>query len=399
MRLTLPAVLVAIALASTACGGDETTSSAPAATPVHWSAGAATGIRPDQLTDLQGGAGWHNGFVLAGRHTVAASPNSAGRVNDWVGDVYVSPDGTQWHPASLEGLEQVGHRTPVAGHGNAVYVVGATAGGAAVWRSEDGASWTRIPLAGSKRGEALSAVAAGPHGVVVVGFDRPIAGLDTDRITDSRDHSGLRVWHSADGKAFTGPETVGFPGLGPAYLPDVAATAEGFTLFGVHRGSPATVLFSSADGAAWTADAPGALRGRPVGLAQKDGLTVLFTDPSTTGDDRAEPTAWRRKSGDGDWTASHEVSAGSLPDANVGLPKEQRIRRLTAWRGWFIATGSSADGGGVWLSQDGARWERVPVRENGFGDTESLRVFSNDDTVLVAGNTGSSGPVKVWRSS
>lgn len=53
----------------------------------------------------------------------------------------------------------------------------------------------------------------------------------------------------------------------------------------------------------------------------------------------------------------------------------------------------------MWLSQDGAHWERVPVRENGFGDTESLRVFSNDGTVLVAGNTGSSGPVKVWRSS
>jgi hypothetical protein len=398
--IRLPMAVLAIALAA-ACGTKEGTappsSTAPAPAP-DWSVVASTGIPPDRLTDLQGGAGWSKGFVLAGQHLVPAAPNSQGKLHDLVTDVYTSPDGANWTTATLDGIQAVGHQTPVSGYQDAVYVVGATTSGAAVWRSADGASWTKIPLTGSEPGEALSAVAAGPHGVVVVGFDRPMAVLDNDLI-DNSDQDGLRVWHSADGKTFTGPQAIDVPGLYPAYLPDVAATADGFTVFGVNKSSADdTIMFSSADGTEWAADDPGSLRGRPLALARKDNLTVLFTDPTTTSDDR-RPTAWRRQTGD-DWTASHDVTVGVLPDANVDKPEAQHIRHVSTWRGWFVATGSSANGGGMWLSQDAAHWERVPVKKNGFGAMDSLSVFTSDTTILVAGNTSSgSGPPKIWKAA
>ncbi|WIX92515.1 hypothetical protein [Amycolatopsis sp. DG1A-15b] len=220
--------------------------------------------------------------------------------------------------------------------------------------------------------------------------------LDTD-VIDNRAHDGLRVWHSADGKTFSGPNTIQASGLYSAYLPDVAATADRFTIFGVNKSSPtSTIAFSSVDGAEWTADDPGSLRGRLACLAQKADLTVRFTDPPS--DDELRPTAWRRTVRDHDWIASHDVTVGSLPDVNVGKPSEQQIRQVTAWQDSFVATGSSGNGGGVWLSRDAARWERVPVKQNGFGDVANLSAFANDTILLVAGNTTSSGigPLKIW---
>ncbi|MCG8915768.1 hypothetical protein L6E12_08200 [Actinokineospora sp. PR83] len=397
MRLIrLPVAVLTIALAA-ACGTDAAPPppTTPAAPAPRWVA-ASPGIPPDRLTSLEGGAGWDRGFVLAGHHLVPAAPNSRGQVNDLVSDVYTSPDGGTWAPAALDGIRQLGHQTPVAGHRGTAYVLGATTSGAAVWRSEDGVSWSALPLAGSEPGEALSAVAAGPRGVVVVGFDRPMAVLDTDRI-DNRDHDGLRVWHSTDGKTFTGPDAIDAPGLRSGYLPDVTATADGFTVFGV-TGDPdsGTTMLSSADGTEWTTDDPGPVRGRVLSLTRKDDLTVLFTDPTTTDGDLG-PTAWRR--GTGDWTASHDVTVGVLPDANVDKPEAQRIRQVTAWRGWLIATGSSSGGGGVWLSSDAARWERVPVKQNGFGTAGSLSAFTNNTTALLAGDASDGGPLRIWTSA
>ncbi|EWC61069.1 Fibroin [Actinokineospora spheciospongiae] len=396
MRLIrLPVVVLAIALAA-ACGTGAAPPppTAPAAPAPRWVA-ASPGVPPDRLTSLQGGAGWDRGFVLAGHHLVPAAPNSRGQVNDLVSDVFTSPDGGTWSPVVLDGVRQLGHRTPVAGYRNTVHVLGATTSGAAVWRSEDGVSWSAHPLAGSEPGEALSAVAAGPRGVVVVGFDRPMAVLDSDRV-DNRDHNGLRVWHSTDGKTFSGPDAVDTPDLRSGYLPDVTATADGFTIFGVTGDSSGdTTVLSSTDGTGWTADDPGPLRGRVLSLTRKDDLTVLFTDPTTTGDPR--PTAWRR--GTGDWTASHDVTVGVLPDANVDEPEAQHVRQVATWRGWLIATGSSGDGGGVWLSSDAARWERVPVKQNGFDAAGSLSVFTNDSTALVAGDAVDGGPLRIWTTA
>jgi hypothetical protein len=73
---------------------------------------------------------------------------------------------------------------------------------------------------------------------------------------------------------------------------------------------------------------------------------------------------------------------------------------VAIWRGWFIATGSSAFGGGVWLSQDAAHWERVPVKKNGFDAVGGLSVITNDTTVLVAGTkAGGGGPLTIWKAA
>ncbi|WP_424187180.1 hypothetical protein ACOBQX_04945 [Actinokineospora sp. G85] len=402
MRLTrLPAAALAVVLTATACGGDDATAPTPTTAigpaPV-WTAVAPTGIPPDRLTEVQGGAGWDKGFALAGRHTVPAAPNDEGRVNDLVPDVATSPDGATWTTAALDGLVKVAHQTPVAGHRDAVYVAGATTGGAAVWRSEDGASWTRTLLTRSRPGEALSAVAAGPRGIVVAGFDRPMPVLDNDDI-DNRDYDGLRVWHSADGKAFTGPHTVDIPGLRSGYLPNAAASADGFTLFGVHADSPDTIAFSSTNGTEWTADDPGSRRGRALTLTRRDDLSVMFTDPTTTDGDPG-PTAWRHRTGEDDWTPSQDVTVGLLPDANIESPEKQRIRQLTTSRGWFVATGTSGAGGGVWLSQDAAHWERVPVKENGFDTVSNLTVLTNDTAIILADHTSSGdGLLKIWKAT
>ncbi|GAA3563650.1 hypothetical protein GCM10022222_54290 [Amycolatopsis ultiminotia] len=393
MRLTrlVPAVLL-LTLA-TACGADRP-SPPPAAPAPHWTAIQPAGILSGRLTEPEGGAGWNNGFVLAGRHTVPAAPNDRGQVNDLVSDVYFSRDGAQWTEAKPPGLHQLGHSIPVAGYRNAAYVLGSTAFNAAIWRTEDGKSWRRTLLARSRMGEALTAVAAGPHGVVVVGFDRPIPVLDNDSI-DNRRFNALRVWHSADGKTFTGPETVEASGLYNGYLPKVTATDDGFTLFGIGKDSFDQRTFSSADGTGWTEDDAGSMTGRPQALARQNDLTAVFTE---TGGEGSGPTAWH-KSGDDDWTASHDVSPGTLPDSNVDRPAKQHVLNLTAWRGWFIATGDSAGAAGVWLSRDAVRWDRVPVKANGLDTAANMVTLANDTTVLlVAAPRSGSGAVKLWKN-
>ncbi|MBB4683526.1 hypothetical protein [Amycolatopsis jiangsuensis] len=315
------------------------------------------------MTDLQGGAGWNNGFVLAGGHTVPAAPNDRGQQNDLVSDVYFSRDGAHWTEAKPDGLHHLGHSVPVAGYRGAAYVLGSSTSTAAIRRIEDRKTWRRTRLAGSKPGEALTAVAAGAHGVVVVGFDRPISVLDNDFI-DNRGFDSLRVWHSADGKAFTGPETVEAEGLYDGYVPQVTADADGFTIFGIGKDSSDTIMFSSADDTGWTEDGPG---------------------PMT---------------GDEDWIASHDVSPGMLPDSNVDKPEKQHILHVTAWRGWFVATGDSAGAAGVWLSRDAARWDRVPVKANGFDTAGSMITLVNESSAFLSATPRSgTGGVKMWKNT
>lgn len=396
MQLTrLTAAFLALAMAVTGCGAGDSAPPSPSTPAPRWTAVVPNGIPADRLTDVTGGAGWDKGFVLAGSHTEPAPPNDQGIVNTIVPDVYASPDGAKWSPVTLSGLEKTGHKTPVAGYGGAVYVLGGTYIGAAVWRSEDGHTWTRSPLERSTWGEALTAVAAGPHGVVVVGFDRRIPVLDYDGVGGDLKFGGLRVWHSADGKTFSGPEKVALSGLEDGYLPTVAANADGFVILGVRtEDSAAAITLSSVDGSRWTTDDPGAMRGRPFALARSDDLTAVFADsPEMDG----KPAVWRRRTGD-DWTVSHDVSVGVLPDGNVSTLNDQLIRQVTAWRGWFVAAGVSAKAGGLWLSPDAARWDRVPVKANGFDATSELTIAGNGTAIIAVGHA-KSGSVKIWKGA
>lgn len=390
-----PVAVLVLGLSAVACTADahpQSPSATAAAPGPLWTPVPSPGISRSNITSLRGGAGWNGGFVLAGDHTVPITSTFQGQVSD----LYTSPDGSTWTEVKLEGLGSLGRQTPVAGYQESAYVLGDTVSGAAVWRSEDGTSGTDVPLLNSEPGEALSAVAAGAHGVVVVGFDRPISSLDEGE-NDTSNYKGLRVWWSADGKTFDGPRTIEVSDLYGGYLPDVAASADGFTIFGIEAASADTAFaFSSVDGKTWIADDPGSMRGRLFAVAQKGNLKVAFTDPANGDDDR--PTAWRRSARAGDWTASHDVTVGWLPDANVDVPEEQTINSVAAWQGWFVATGSSAGGGGAWLSSDGAHWERFPVTVNGFGVVDRLSVFANDSTVLVAGDaTSHHDPLKIWK--
>lgn len=397
MLLTRCAVPLLITTAClVACSAEAPSPQSPFTEP-RWTRLATAGIPAKALSDLQGSAGWDRGFILAGRHYVPAEPNNRGLVNRDVPDLYVSGDsGRSWKPVLLNGLLKFGHKSPTAGYGKSAYALGATGNGAALWTTRDGTAWNAIPLPGTEPEEALSAVAAGPHGVVVVGFDRPMPSLDNDRIGNS-DFGSLRIWHSADGMSFGPPQKFTITDLDGQYLPEVAATAEGFFIYGAVRRADNSMLLTSSDGVTWQ-NASGDFTGRPEALVQNAGTTVMFTYGKRYAD--REPTVWRRGKGTTPWSPSTDISVGRLPDTSVGPPTEQSVRDVAAWQGGFLASGSSSGSGAVWLSADGARWSRVPVQANGFDATEDLTVLTNRSAVLVVGNTSSSdGPVSIWRST
>jgi len=395
--MTSKAFLLVAALV-TACGTGPAPEPAQAFAEPTWTRVEPQGLPGGVLTDLQSVAGWDRGFVLAGRHYVPAEPNDRGIVNRPVPDAFVSADGQSWRAASLDGVTGFAHAAAAAGYRDAAYLLGSTADGASVWRTTDGTDWQPTPVPGSRPGEALSAIAAGPHGVVLVAFDRPMPVLDYDGV-DNRDFRGLRIWYSADGATFDEPEKVDVPDLTSGYLPRVTATERGFVVYGVSaRGRDHATLLESTDGVDWR-KADAAITGVPLAAGAGGGTTVVFTGRQPGGD--GGPVAWRRKDGAKDWSESTDIGVGRLPDKGVGPRTEQRIASVAAWGSGFVAAGSASSHAAVWTSPDGQRWTKAPVEANGFEAGVELTVAANSSATLLvsAAPTDPPGDVRIWRAT
>jgi hypothetical protein len=355
------AVLALLALVAS-CGGPEF--AAPT-----WNAPAPAEV-PEGVTSLSArAAGWDGGMIVAGANQVVPQP-------------ITSTDGHTWLQGSHEGLSQLAHG-PLAGFGPAGYLLGSTADGPAVWRTEDGSEWVRARLPGGMRDDLHLSIAAGPRGVVVAGYDR----------TSSADTAfdGYRVWFSPDGKAFDRTAVVPVPQVVESVAPRVTATHDGFLLEGRGTG---LVLFSSADGLRWqdiTAGLPNAMLDA---VGRSGGTTVAVSTWFDTDDTGPGLTAWYRHDGDSTWTTG-TIDLGKLPDLAVAPRTRQRVLDVQAWGdGGFIAVGGTEEGtrsGAAWTSPDGQEWTRMSVRDNGFNQVPMV-VAALANGTLIGMDTSVDGP-------
>jgi hypothetical protein len=287
-----------------------------------------------------------------------------------------------------------------SGYGTAAYVVGWNSDELAVWRTTDGSQWkqTNLDVAGLAYHTHLDLgvdIAAGPRGVIVVGYDT---------VSPFGFH-GFYVWRSADlGLTFGRPVRVPLPGeesspsltVGP-----VQATTNGF-LVGIVDGTKPGIL-SSSDGHQWAAmPAGGALADTYLAnpIAGNSSTTVAFNWNAQS----QQPAAVYLRNGT--WSPAI-VGPGRLPDDGV-VPISQRVvEAVCNWGPGFIAIGNiNANtptpefSGMVWWSADGSSWIRQPVQANGFDAVAQFMgaAVSNGKILLIA------TPVKgsdflMWQSS
>lgn len=285
--------------------------------------------------------------------------------------VSVSADGRDWDPTYLDGLDEP---IATAAHGSSAYVLGTTAIGLSLWRSDDGQRWDEVPL--SERDEATVALAAGPHGVLVVRSDT--------------EHAGLSYWHSRDGRSFDAPRPLpGAEAVLPNSSPLAVATPDGFLVEPGHAYGSASVpvddeidpvrVYASPDGVGWEDVA----RGLPLltvdGLAGNGGAVVLVAS-SLDGEGQQ---VWFRR--DGVWRQAG-IDPGRLPDPAVGPAVGRSLDRVRDWGDGFVLLGHAVTQAGyLWTSADGSGWNRYGEGE--FDSTRVYRDFAVGPTTMVTADS------------
>ena len=292
-------------------------------------------------------------------------------------------------------------------------------GSAAVWASNDGEAWQRLP-------DDPSFTGAGAVNVAVNGSTSLVLGMQPGSIDDSLGARGwdphaepptFRVW-LADAKQICAgclPTSSGSPwrpvdlvapggGETHAYFAALTAGGPGFVLVGGLYpstagtvGDPVTsvgaIVATSADGSTWTFTdpvAPGLAGGFMQSVAAGPSGLVAVGEVALT------PTVWTSVDA-GSWTripgpvASAGASIRSVaagPDGFVAVGDEQgsarswvsadgqswqpspespvlaggRMTRVTRFGSEFVATGQSQDGAGAaWHSLDGLTWQRLDI--------------------------------------
>ena len=325
-------------------------------------------------------AGWNAGLVASSRPS--AQPQAS--------RIYTSANGEQWQPSSLEGLSNFNDRGALAGHAAAAYVLGTTARGVEVWRTEDGSRWERNPLSGTLITDRRVSIAAGPRGVVVAGPSRAPGNTNSTKL------DGFRVWFSPDGRKFDRMIVIPVKIDKLGGTPHVAATREGFLLdFPDSSGPASTTVFASDDGQTWKSVGDGLPANIGKVTNRSGSTTVALTRVPLDGTD-FEVQSWRRS--DGDDCQRGTVDLGRLPDLGV-VPRALLFPAgMDAWGTGYIAYGRAGapreSVGVMWTSSDGLIWSRTPVRGNGFDAVRVIHAltFSRNETFILGGNSRSIAP-------
>lgn len=236
---------------------------------------------------------------------------------------------------------------------------------AAVWTSSDGGiTWERVPSDPAvfggidhpignvvPTGLSMTTVAYGQGRFVALGFDTTTTAMNPV------------AWFSDDGLAWTrvsaasGPR----PGAGDTSVSGVVALAGGFVGVGVDssgRGSPTTVVWTSADGATWNS-VNGTFPGNGDGVVADLGVVAGSIVAIGFSPEAGTPAAW--VSDDGVVWAAAEIV-----DTNGITTRGTEMRRLAVTPTGAIAIGftpSSPSGSGgsdlaVWITTDGSTWHR-----------------------------------------
>jgi hypothetical protein len=290
------------------------------------------------------------GDLIAGPDGLIA----AGCVGDAESDcarriVVISADGETWQSVDVDAppdiftwsLHRVDDRLFALDYGHY-----GPDGGAVVWTSLDGRSWTQVE-ASSFRGRAVRDLIEWPLGTLATGYQAPI---------DSDNTSGFLAWPvRADGTF--GAVRVFDLADGPALVSGATWTGEEFLAWGVRDGPSSrgpTTLLASPDGKAWTVRAEvSAPKGADVAqiVTKGDRLVAVGYEG------RSYPIsarAWTSTDGGRSWRLATVPKGNAAMDA-VAVEGSVLIARGRA----FTELGSPRKAVS-WSSSDGRAWTRLP---------------------------------------
>jgi hypothetical protein len=303
--------------------------------------------------------------------------------------VWMSSDGLSWSrlPNTPDLANDSTNLEDVVAGGPGLVAVGSARteeGGtdAAVWTSTDGVTWSRIPhdaaVFGGSGNEGIRAIAAGPEGLVAVGYNHA--------------YSEGAVWTSIDGiewsRAPHNAELFGYPSF--RSLEDVVAFNGGFVAVGSvwSDGSLRAAVWLSPDGLAWSRIVT-PTEGEMRGLTTEDG-SLIAVGRQTTG-----VAAW--SSDDGiEWMRVRDADFGGPGTFDLGYSE---MRAVLAAAGGLIAVGSiqeaGSSDGAVWRSTDGISWSRDESAALGgrwYQDLFAAAEFAGGIAVVGTDSVESEGP-------
>jgi len=220
---------------------------------------------------------------------------------------------------------------------------------AAVWTSEDGSDWVRVPhddaMFRGSGADVMNAVTTGGPGFVAVGTQ------SAEDPFDANDGGNAVAWTSPDGLAWTriaGAREV-FGGSGVQSLRDVAPGGPGLVAVGSDGFDAA--IWVSEDGTTWRRiDGPDFGRDLAAVTTLGDDIVVVGQRDDDT------PAVWT--SADGfDW---RPVGLPPSDEAGGFGPFSEWMTDVTTGRNGFIATGTTFRSAVIWTSRDGLTWQRIP---------------------------------------
>ncbi|HUH07757.1 MAG TPA: sialidase family protein, partial [Egibacteraceae bacterium] len=286
--------------------------------------------------------------ALSALHAIGAARSglvAVGVDSEGLAGVWTSEDGAAWQPAHppppimFDGLEgEALEMAAVASDGEAPLL--AVAGGSAaprIWRSSDGATWTRVDQAIAAFEDArVMDVAAGGPGFVAVGFSGDIGDESLQ----------AAAWTSSDGIAWE-------------RVPDDEDQFDGDVMEQVVAGGPGLVAVGSDDKGShvWTSDDGRSWkRGRPH-VESEDGLLLQV---SALASDGREVVAVARSEGSELFFLRY-VSGFDWKDARLDplLFEGAEIHGLANLDGRLVMIGRDRQGAAVWESDDGSEWTRM----------------------------------------
>ncbi len=305
--------------------------------------------------------------------------------------VWLSEDGRSWTRAAGNGevLGGAGDQAmfSVTAGGPGLVAVGWDGSDAAVWLSENGRSWTRASRGGQVLGgageQAMLSVSAGGPGLVAVGWD------------SATDVSDAAVWLSEDGRSWTRVprDDKVFGGTGDQTMFSVTAGESGLVAVGWDgtTGTYKAAVWLSTNGRSWTR----VTHDESVfgGAGEQAMFSVTAGGPGFVGVgySASDAAVWLSEDGR-TWT---RVVNGNKVLGGAGF---QEMDSVVATESGLVAVGYDGPEGefdaAVWLSEDGRSWTRAPRRGNvfrGAGDQVMHSVTTAESLLVAVGYGGEIG--------
>jgi hypothetical protein len=320
---------------------------------------AATGAEVSQVT-LRGSAPRAcNSTEVYGLTSLAGEPVSDQQIVEWLEDFTAVPRLLMWSRAPFETQAGGSVRSVTAGGPGLVAVGTAFAGEekvAAVWVSVDGSAWEQVAhdeaVFGGPGNQVMNSVAAGDQSLVAVGYQS---------VGEERDAA---VWWSQDGLLWSRlpHDDLVFGGLGQQEMVSVVVGGPGLVAVGSDSsgGQPAAAVWVSCDGMTWSRvpDVGGALSGSDWRWME----AVTVGGPGLVAVGKADGAAAVWVSVDGlDWERiPHDEEL-------FGSPGTPPMSGVASSGPGLVAVGAFNSKAAVWVSADGLVWERLPHDEELFG--------------------------------